>query len=201
VSFTDRKRLHDYVLVEILPKEFAKLGISFTRRGIETLELSKNGLTISELEDSTSTTVRFTPDGVAILSNSFLVELKTILPEQKSNNYDFEMAPWEKGHQLYKLGNLVVYLFYPAMKCAYINDTKPDWIGVPKWRWTEQDYLRVKNRYETMCNVRHIDVEGGSGTIFGLIRENRIAAMKAFEIFWKEILGKWSTPKQLKLKA
>ncbi len=199
MGFNNRKELHDRILNENLPEEFNKLGIPFKPRGVETLNLAKDSLVISDLEDSTSTTIRFTPDGMAVINNSFLVELKTILPDQKSPNYDFEMAPWEKGYSLYRSGNFIVYIFYPAMKCAYIYDTKPDWIGVPKWRWREQDYLRVKNKYEHMCPVYHPDVDGGSGTIFGIIRANRLVAMKSFEVFWKEIQGKWLKPKQLNL--
>lgn len=198
MGFSRRKRIHDQVLREALPKLFRDLGIKFERRGYE-VTMAKDKLLITQLEDTTSQSVRFTPDGIAVPSDSYLVELKTKLPEQESPNYDFEMAPWEKGMEAHRQGNLVAYIFWPDTRVCWVSDAKPDWIGVPKWRWNEQDYLRVKHRYNSMCPVYHTDVEGGSGTIFGVIRWERVRAMQPFEQFWLEVLGKWHGPKQLKL--
>lgn len=199
MTFPDRVKLHDKVLQEYLPPIFKELGMDFNRRGLETIKLQRDNLVISQLEDITSESIRFTPDGMTILSRStFMVELKTVLPNQTSPNYDYEMSPWEKAFKLYEDGMQIVYIFYPAMKCAYVQDTKPDLIWVPNWRWSKQDYLRIKNRYQSICDVVHRETNGGSGTVFGLIYANRIRAMKSFDIFWKELSGECLTPKQMK---
>lgn len=201
MGFPDRIKYHDNVLHEILPQAFDECGMDFAPRGYEK-ELARDGLIISQLEDETSTYLRFTPDGQAVLKyhNTYLIELKTILPEQESLNYDFEMAPWEKAISLHKTGALVTYIFFPANKVAWVMDTKPDFIIVPNWRWRQQDYLRIKNRYESMCPVHYkVTSTRGSGTIFGVIHKNRIDAMLSFDKFWKEETGKWLKPKQLNL--
>lgn len=198
MGFPIRKELHDKVLKDVLPELFRDLGIRFKLRGYE-IAMAKDKLLITQLEDATSQSVRFTPDGIAEANQSYLVELKTKLPEQESQNYDFEMAPWEKAMETHRQGNLVAYIFWPDRRACWVNDTKPDWIGVPKWRWNEQDYLRVKHRYNTICPVYYTDIKGGSGTIFGVINWERIKAMHTFERFWLEVLGKWQGPKQLKL--
>jgi hypothetical protein len=198
MSFGKRKEMHDKVLKKIMPSAFQEIGMVFKERGYE-VSMSKDKLLITNLEDITAQSVRFTPDGIAIGSGSYLVELKTRLPEQKSPNYDFEMSPWEKGMTAHQQGSLVAYIFWPDMRVCWITDSKPDWIGVPKWRWNVQDYLRIKHRYENLCPVQHIDVEEGSGTVFGVIMYTRIKAMPTFKQFWLEVQGKWQTPKQLKL--
>lgn len=201
MGFKERSDYHDKILNEVLPLAFDCCGLDFVARGYEK-ELARDGLIISQLEDETSAYLRFTPDGQAVLKhhNTYLIELKTILPSQESPNYDFEMAPWEKANNLNKNGAIVTYIFYPANKVAWITDTKPDFIIVPNWRWRQQDYLRIKNRYENMCPVHYKGTSGGSGTIFGVIHKNRIDAMLSFDKFWKEETGKWLKPKQLNLK-
>jgi len=199
VSFPKRKKVHDKVLRDIIPAAFEDVGMVFKERGYET-SMSKDKLLITSLEDITAQSVRFTPDGIAIGSSTYLVELKTVLPEQKSPNYDFEMSPWEKGMEANRQGSLVAYIFWPAMRVGWITDAKPDWIGVPKWRWTLQDYLRIKHRYENICPVHHVDVQGGSGTVFGVVLSQRVKLMPTFKEFWLEVQGKWQGPKQLRLK-
>lgn len=198
MGFQDRTKYHDYILETELPDLFKRLGIHFQRRGYE-VALKDGNLLITQLEDITAHNIRFMPDGVAEYKNSYLVELKTKLPTQDSENYSYEMKPWEQAVEAHKQGNLIVYHFWPDKKVCWVNDTKPDWIIVPKWKWSEQDFLRVKHRYSDIAPVIYKDVEGGSGTIGGIILVDRIRAMKSFERFWLEVLGQWINPKQLPL--
>jgi len=196
MSFIDRVRLHDKVLDDDLPRIFKSLGIKFQRQGYE-VTLAKDDLLITHLEDTTSRAIRFRPDGlVAVGGSTYRVELKTVLPEQTSTNYDFEMGPYERALASHLQGDLVVYVFWPVQKACWVNDAKPDWIGVPQWRWNEQDYLRVKHRYGDWCKVAHIEVKGGSGTIFGLLYQDRIRAMQSLTHFWQEVQGKCQIAKQ-----
>lgn len=199
MGFSGRKRIHDKVLAEDLPRLFRELGIQFQQHGYEAT-LPQDDMVVTSLEDSAAQSVRFRPDGVVRVRNAmYFVELKTVLETQQSANYDFEMSPWEKAMGSHKQGGLVAYMFWPAKKVCWVADTKPDWIGVPKWRWSEHDYLRTLHRYESTCPVRHIATEGGSGTIFGLIHWDRIRAMQTFDTFWKEVQGIWKRPRQLQI--
>lgn len=196
MTFDDRIRVHDAVLEDELPSRFGALGIQFHRQGYE-IALAKNDMVITHLEDSTAHSIRFRSDGFTVISRrSYFTELKTKLETQPSPNYDFEMSPWEKATASHEQGDLVAYIFWPALKVCWVIDAKPDWIGVPKWRWNEQDWLRVKHRYNHICPVRHIEVSGGSGTIFGIVSWDRIRAMPSFDQFWQEVQGKWQAPKQ-----
>lgn len=198
-GFYKRKDLHDKILETELPSQFSEIGIRFIRRGYET-NIIRNGLIISNLEDITSQELRFTPDGIASYKGSYLIELKTKLPEQLSPNYSFEMAPYEKALSLHDEGILTAYVFYPDWKVCWVNEAKPDCIIVPSWRWGKQDFLRIKHKYSDWCPVHHSTVSTkGSGTILGLISSYRVSAMPNFRTFWLEVIGKWRVPKQLKL--
>lgn len=199
MTFSKRKELHDRILNTELPSVFSELGIQFKARGYET-SIARNGLIISNLEDETSRELRFTPDGIASYRGLYLVELKTKLPEQKSLNYDFEMSPYEKAMALHDDGALTAYIFYPDWRVCWVKDAKPDFIVVPNWRWSKQDYLRIKHRYANICPVHYTPVSPeGSGTVLGVILYDRIQVMPTFKNFWLEVIGRCRMPKQLRL--
>jgi len=199
MGFQGRLRLHDKVLRDDLPPMFEALGIEFRCQGYETT-MPVGDMTITQLEDSTAQSIRFRPDGVAIVRNRvYYAELKTVLETQQSPNYDFEMSPWEKAMASHKQGELVAYIFWPDQRVCWVNNARPDRIVVPNWRHNEQDYLRIRHQYTHMCPVYHSETKGGSGTIFGIIHWDRIRAMQTFDQFWKEVQGTWQGPKQLQM--
>lgn len=89
-------------------------------------------------------------------------------------------------------------MFWPAEKACWIDDAKPDRVIVPSNnRWTTQDHLRVKHRYDDICPVYYKAQHGGSGDIFGVVSQYRINAMHSFDVFWQEVTGERLQPRQL----